>query len=125
MGEESVQGIIDITKYLDDPAEDGPEPFTQEWEKRISAWLSQIQNDPDGFTKPAKLVREERKTVINPLFERVDIALEALMRSGKEAYIKYGNENRRIFFSEFDRQFNISADNHFYWLNNFRRFIHM
>ena len=121
MGKASAQRELSRMKYLAGLAEEDPERFDREWEKRIASWLNLIRKDAGVSKRISKIGRKATKTVVNPVFERVDIALEALRRCGREIYTKYAEETCEILSTECCRQFGIKVDRNFYRLNNYRK----
>jgi hypothetical protein len=121
MGKASAQRELRRIKYLSGLAKENPEEFDKEWEKRVSSWLNLIQKDAGVSKRTVKTGGKATKVVIAPVFERVDIALEALRRCGRETYAKYAEATCEVLSTECCRQFGIKVDRNFYRLNNYRK----
>jgi hypothetical protein len=121
MGKASAQRELSRMKYLAGLAVEDPERFEEEWEKRLSSWLNLIRKDAGVSKRTVKTGGKATRIVIAPVFERVDIALEALRRCGSETYAKYAEETCEILSTECCRQFGIKVDRNFYRLNNYRK----
>jgi len=77
------------TAYLKRLANESPERFAAQWEKRVSSWLCTIHQRADEITIQSPAV-----------FAVLDEAMEILKNCGRETFSKYGPETHDILGAE-------------------------
>lgn len=114
MGKAAVQRKLKRIKHLARLTKEDPERFEMAWEKRISSWMEQAGKDA------GRLETRKGNPVPSP-FERVDDALLALSRCGKEIYATHAPEALDLLTSECCKQISRRSDPRLFRMNNYGR----
>lgn len=112
MGKAAIHRRIKRRRYLARLANEKPERFEKEWEKRLSSWMKQIRRD-------AGQLWDRETGALPPLFERVDEAMLVLQHCGEETYQRYAPEAWDLLTTECCRQFGRRVDPRLFRVNNY------
>ena len=112
MGKAAMQRRVRRMRYLARLANEEPERFNKEWEKRLYSWCEQIRKDAGQL--------EKGKTgKVASVFERVDEAMLVLQHCGEEAYRRYAPEALDLLTTECCRQVARQVDSRLFRFNNY------
>jgi hypothetical protein len=109
MGKAARQRRIKRMKYLARLAQEDPERFEKEWERRLFSWLETIRRD-------AGRMKDGKGRAIPAVFERVEDAMAVLESCGEATYRKYAGEAWELLSTECCRSFGHWVDRNFYRL---------
>jgi hypothetical protein len=115
MGKAASQRRMKRLKFLVCLAEEEPERFDYEWEKRMSSWLDMIRRDA------GRLIGRKNEA-IPPVFEVITEALTVLGYCGESVYEKYAKETFNILNNECCSRLAGHIDPRIFRLNNYANF---
>ena len=114
MGKAADQRRNKRMKYLVKLANEEPENFKNEWEKRLSSWIELIQRDAGRF-------KYKEGQSIPPVFDRLDETMSILSICGDTIFRKYAKEAYDLLTNECCRQFAYHVDHRLFRPNNYKR----
>ena len=114
MGKAADQRRNKRMKYLVKLANEEPENFKNEWEKRLCSWIEHIQRDAGRF-------KYKEGQSIPPVFDRLDEAMSILSICGDTIFRKYAKEAYDLLTNECCKQFACQVDRRLFRPNNYKK----